>query len=329
MLIALNCHTITAIHRLSFTLFLCVAVFIFEKHNYYMLPRQYNREKGANMRTKNISNNQLVEYDQNEYLPISKISRLIGISAPKIRQEIANGHIDAEKIGVTKIRVSEALRYHRQKQEEKLNGKNLDFDITEAFKFLPSFPRTNRVINPQKYRGKTVYAIGCNGTIINTNRMCRVEPYITGNGHLQVKLFDRIQPAVQQLVAMMWCNNAKCKNIVHHIDGEKQNNNYKNLLCVDAEEHGKLHSLMDAIKSYQKNGDVEKEMITKKAYFDLVNSIEADNSESIEDLRIIPHLDFSSDGKVKYYHYVTEESYQKYLITRNEGDLVIKGEGAF
>ena len=80
---------------------------------------------------------------------------------------------------------------------------------------------------------------------------------------------------------------------------------------------------------YKKNGDVEKEMITKKEYLDLVNSIEADNSECVEDLRIIPHLDFSSDGKVKYYHYVTEESYQKYLITQNEGDLVIKGEGAF
>lgn len=281
------------------------------------------------MNTQKSIDNQANEYDQNEYLPISKISRLIGISEPKIRQEIADGNIKAKKLGVTKIQVSEALRYHQQKQEEKQNGKYLDFDITEAFKFLPSFPRTNRVINPQKYRGQIVYAIGCNGTIINTNRMCRVEPYLTGNGHLQVKLFDRIQPVVQQLVAMMWCNNAKCKNKVHHIDGDKQNNSQKNLLCVNDEEHGKLHSLMDKMKNYKKNGEVEKEMIAKKEYLDLVNSIEADNSECVEDLRIIPHLDFSSDGKVKYYHYVTEESYQKYLITQNEGDLVIKGEGAF
>lgn len=252
------------------------------------------------MSTQNTIYNQAKEYDPNEYLPISEISRLIGISPPKIRQEIADGHIDAEKIGVTKIRVSEALRYHRQKQQEKLKGKNLDFDITEAFKFLPSFPRTNRVINPQKYNGQIVYAIGCNGTIINTNRMCRVEPYLTGNGHLQVKLFDRIQPVVQQLVAMMWCPNAKCKLKVHHIDGKKQNNNYKNLLYVDNEEHGKLHTIMDEIKRYNENGDAEKEMIARKEYFDLVNSIGADNSESVEDLRIIPHLDFSSDGKIKY-----------------------------
>lgn len=211
----------------------------------------------------------------------------------------------------------------------KSNGKRLDFDITEAFKFLPSFPRTNRVINPQKYKGKTVYAIGCNGTIINTNRMCKVEPYTTGNGHLQVKLFDRIQPVVQQLVAMMWCPNAKCKNIVHHIDGKKQNNSYKNLLWVDNVEHGKLHRMMDEIKKYHENGDVEKELNAQKEYFDLVNLIEANNSETVEDLRIIPHLDYSSNGKVKYYHYVTEESYQKYLVTQNEGDLVIKGEGAF
>ena len=294
-----------------------------------MLPRQSNREKGANMSTQNIINNQLEKLDQNEYLPISKISRLMGISDTKIRQEIRDKNIYAEKLGVTKIQVSEALRYLLQKQEEKLKGKTLDFDTTEAFKFLPSFSRTNRVINPQKYKGQIVYAVGCNGTIINTNRMCRVEPYLTGNGHLQVKLFDRIQPVVQQLVAMMWCPNAKCKNKVHHIDGKKQNNNYKNLLWVDDIEHGRLHTMMDEIKKYHENGDVEKEMNAQKEYFDLVNGIEANNSETVEDLRIIPHLDYSSDGKVKYYHYVTEESYQKYLITQNEGDLVIKGEGAF
>lgn len=281
------------------------------------------------MNTQKTTNNQSPKYDQNDFLPISKISEIIGVSATKIRKEIKDGNIKAEKRGVTKIQVSEALRYHRQKQEEKLNGKNLDFDITEAFKFLPSFPRTNRVINPKKYRGQIVYAIGCNGTILNTNRMRKVEPYPTGNGHLQVKLFDRIQPGVHQLVSLMWCNNAKCKNKVHHKDGNKKNNNYKNLLCVSDEEHGKLHLMLDAIKKYQKNSDVEKEKIAQKEYLDYMKAIEEDNYEPAEDLRIISHLDFSSDKTAIYYHYVTEESYQKYLITQNESDLVIRGEGAF
>jgi len=281
------------------------------------------------MNNQNNIYNQLSEYDQNEFLPISKISSIIGVSPTKIRSEIADDKIHAEKRGVTKIQVREVMRYLKQKQTENLTGKPLDFDITEAFKFLPSFPRTNKVINPNKYKGQTVYAVGCNGTILNTNRTCKVEPYTTGNGHLQVKLFNRIQPGVHQLVSLMWCNNAKHKNNVHHIDGNKKNNNYKNLLCANDAEHGKLHSLMDAVKKHHNNGNVEAAKTAQKEYLDYVRTIEIDNMESTEDLRIIPHLDFSSDGKVTYYHYVTEESYQKYLISQNEGDLVIRGEGAF
>ena len=76
-------------------------------------------------------------------------------------------------------------------------------------------------------------------------------------------------------------------------------------------------------------GDAEGERIAKEEYYDFIKMIEKENSESFEDLRIIPHLDYEDGKSYSYYMYVTEKSYQLYLQTENENDLEIKGEGAF
>ncbi len=277
-------------------------------------------------------NGQVETVDENTALSIKEISDIIKFSTTKIRYDISIGKVTAKKDGITKIVLKEALRYRDQELTDKSKGKIICFNINEAFKFLPSYPRTHQVTNPKKYAGNTVYAIGNNGTVINTNRMNVVRSHITGNGHLQVDLSGinkRNQPEVQQLVALMWCCNALCKSIVHHIDGDKLNNNYKNLIYVSDEQHGKTRVMMDKIKNCKAAGNAEGERIAKEEYYDFIKMIEKENSESFEDLRIIPHLDYEDGKSYSFYMYVTEKSYQLYLQTGNENDLEIKGEGAF
>lgn len=277
-------------------------------------------------------NGKIETYDENTPLSFSIIEKITGISKSRLYYAKAKNDIDVPSEGVAMITIKDALEYQERKIREKKIGKDICFNINESFKFLPSYPRTHCVINPKKFRGNTVYAIGNNGTIVNVNRMTEVKSHKAGNGHLQVRLdglIESIQPTVQQLVALMWCCNAKYKNIVHHIDGNKENNNYKNLIYVTDEQHGKTRTMMRRIQKCIKVEDVEGEAAARVEYLDYIKLIGEENYEPSEDLRVISNLDWEDSKKLNYYMYVTEESYQLYLKSGNEGDLVIKGEGAF
>lgn len=50
---------------------------------------------------------------------------------------------------------------------------------------------------------------------------------------------------VHRAVALAFCPNAKGKGVVHHIDDDKTNNYYVNLLWVTEQEHGELHRLLN------------------------------------------------------------------------------------
>lgn len=277
-------------------------------------------------------NGKIETYDENTPLPFSKIEKITGITQGKLRYAKNKGEIDVNPEGIAKISIKDALAYKERKEREKTIGKEICFNINESFKFLPSFPRIHCIMNPKKFRGNTVYAIGNNGTIINVNRMTEVKSHKTGNGHLQVKLdglFESVQPTVQQLVSLMWCCNKLSKEKVHHIDGNKLNNDYRNLIPVTDKEHKKAHIMLDIIEEFNKSGDTEQEKAAKEKYREYIKYIESENYEPLEDLRVIPHLDYKDGENYNYYMYVTEESYQLYLQSGNEGDLVIKGEGAF
>ncbi len=283
-------------------------------------------KKVKNIQTESRTDNPIV--NKEDLLSVSKIAKLIGISETKIRYDCKNGKLNCTGQGVMKIKVSDAYKYQEREINKKSIGRIVDFDLRESFRFLPAFTRTHTIINPKTYRGNVSYAIGNNGTIVNTGRMNVLKHFKSGNGHYQVKLFNRIQPTVQQLVALMWCPNAKHKSIVHHIDGNKTNNHYTNLIWVTYEQHGIATSYQQKIKKSILDNPSESAKLQEE-YLVLIKTIQEENSEEFEDLRIIPHLDFGADESLCYYMYVTEESYQKYQSSGNESDLVIKGEGAF
>lgn len=271
-------------------------------------------------------------YDDNTPLSFNIIEKITGISKSRLYYAKAKNEIDIPSDGVAKITIKNALEYQERKIREKKMGKDICFNINESFKFLPSYPRTHCLMNPKKFRGNTVYAVGNNGTIINVNRMTVVKPHITGNGHYQVRLdglLKNLQPTIQSLVSLMWCCNAKGKNSTHHIDNNKLNNNYLNLLPVTDTEHRKAHNMLDKIEFFRKSGETESEKEAIEEYYNFINQVKEDNYEEQPDLRVISHLDYKDDKSHNYYMYVTEESYQCYLESGNEAELVIKGEGRF
>lgn len=277
-------------------------------------------------------NGKIETYDENTPLPFNIIEKITGISKSKLYYAKQKNEIDVPSEGIARITIKEALAFDERKKREKKYGKDLCFNINESFKYLPSFPRTHCIMNPRKFRGNTVYAIGNKGTVVNVNRMTIVKPNKAGNGHYQVRLdglLESFQPTVQSLVSLMWCCNAKRKTGTHHIDGNKLNNNYLNLLPVTDEEHRKAHKILSRIEACRKNGEREDEKKAQEEYLDFINQIKQDNYEEPQDLRIIPHLDYESNDSRNYYMYVTESSYQLYLKSDNVADLEIKGEGSF
>lgn len=81
------------------------------------------------------------------------------------------------------------------------------------------------------------------GEILATNSVR--EPYVGINLKKDGKNVTRY---IHRLVAYCFCPNGKYKDIVHHIDGNKENNRADNLLWVTYAEHKKCHELMDAKK---------------------------------------------------------------------------------
>lgn len=74
------------------------------------------------------------------------------------------------------------------------------------------------------------YFVSDTGQIISlSNREPRVlKPYLCGNGYLYVNIYGQ-NKRVHRLVAQAFIPNPENLPVVHHIDGNKLNNNRKNL----------------------------------------------------------------------------------------------------
>lgn len=215
----------------------------------------------------------------------------------------------------------EIVRFKQTMMEKAAKARTLDFDLSQNYKFLPVSPRVHKCFgDPNKFQSSIIFAVGENGTIVNLNAMRKVVSYKTGNGHLQVDLRNGYQPSVQTLVGLMHCDNGKLKSKFHHINGEKTDNRATNLLAVTDAEHGMAHRLLDAIKNAKTPEELE---AAEAAYNQFIAEVREDNRERFkEDLRVIDDLDFPGEA----FMFVTEESYEVYLKTKNESDLVIRAQ---
>ena len=96
------------------------------------------------------------------------------------------------------------------------------------------------------------YKINTNGVIKNKTTNREVKQFIhRQSGHLKVSLYvngKSIVKAVHRLLAETFIPNPQNKNVVHHIDENKLNNELNNLMWITAEEHGRIRS-----EEYYKN----------------------------------------------------------------------------
>ena len=142
----------------------------------------------------------------------------------------------------------------------------LDFD--ESVKPLDGIHNPNFIKHIGQYITKPKYVVSNKGKVFNLDQNSQFEPSDSSHGYKQVVL-QRFNGAlkverVHVLVALLWCPNAKLKSEVHHIDGNKLNNNASNLIWLTAKEHDEAHSLLKTATETNDDSDYQA-FITEKA----------------------------------------------------------------
>ena len=190
------------------------------------------------------------------------------------------------------------------KQEREAKGKEPPFGL-----YVPKFDEDLRPLysyKPQQidypiYFTSKRYFVTSTGYIISEyyNRfeyqaICPVD-----HGYLQVSLSigegKSKDLLVHRLVAGLYCPNGLRKNEVHHIDFNRANNDYRNLIWVTKEEHVKLHELY-------KDGQIDE-------YKKLIRKIQRANKKAMKDYPVIV------DETLGTFYQVTREGYKLYAKT--------------
>lgn len=254
-------------------------------------------------------------------LTYKDVAELAGVSVAKVRSDREAEHIFCipEMLPNVRFTYEEAKEYA---DWVAANGHlSMDFDLTQPYKFLPTGVRVPKIFgNPKKYSGGITLAISKQGDFINCGRMTKIKPYKTGNGHFQIALNNGLQPMAHDLVNLVWNENGRYAPIVHHSNGIKTDNRACNLISLFEDEHKQAHRLMNAIESATTR---EEKVAARKVYRDFIKEMRKANKElHKEDLRVIDDL----DDPETMYMFVTEKSWQKYLETKNEYDLEIRGQ---
>jgi hypothetical protein len=98
------------------------------------------------------------------------------------------------------------------------------------------------------------YSVSKNGHVTKLSTGEQLRPFVNGQGYISVQLTINHKPkrvSVHRMVAYKYVKNPLGKPFVNHIDGEKQNNYYKNLEWVTPQEnstHAKHAGLLNRKK---------------------------------------------------------------------------------
>lgn len=179
---------------------------------------------------------------------------------------------------------------------------NIMLDWDESCKFLYSY-------KPQSpyypyFTPSLKYLVSNKGRIFNVDYTRELSQYKDGMGYYQVTITGRngepLQLLVNRLVAGVWCPNYHNKPHVHHINRDKTDNHYHNLLWVTELEHRNLHNLLKNKK--------------RREYKALVDKIRADNAypERWENgVSIIDPDANETENCVNFLH-LTKRGFEKY-----------------
>lgn len=151
---------------------------------------------------------------------------------------------------------------------------NLDIEFGEMCKPLLSI-RNQTPYAPFYYPQKQ-YLVTSYGNVWDLSNNKKVPTFVSGHGHMQINILFRgetIPVRLHRIVAMMFCQNGRFKNAVHHIDCNGKNNHADNLLWVTSPEHGMLHSIWNKCKDkndfddyYQAIEEIREDNIIRQPY---------------------------------------------------------------
>lgn len=156
-----------------------------------------------------------------------------------------------------------------------------------------------------------IYKISNMGKVINIKRSKILKPEITKNGYLRVKLFKNGKMKnffVHRLVAEYFIKtniiNHELKYFqVNHKDGNKLNNNYKNLEWCSAKENT-IHSLQNGLKkmkiTYNKYEDICKEYQKGKTLKQIATEFGVHHTR-IRDILKECNIKIRKKGRIKKY----------------------------
>ena len=197
-------------------------------------------------------------------------------------------------------------RYKAIKEGNNPTWGDMDFQRGESFIPLITFNTLSPYSPfycPNKKIGVTNF-----GNVWNFENCQKVATSFNKNGYeIFYLMFRGIHKGllVHRVVAMMFCDNGRMVDEVHHIDGNKTNNRAENLIWVTHDEHAKiLHPLW---KKSKESGDFTE-------YFAEIQKIKELNVEKIHYKFIVEDKNEKGIG----YLLITEDAYQR---VRKEGNL--------
>lgn len=146
--------------------------------------------------------------------------------------------------------------------------------MKEIWKDIDGFEDYYEISNLGSVRSKErTYNINRNGKIITkTNKPKIRKPYPNNKGYLRLDLRvdNKITKfSIHRLVALTFIPNTENKSMVNHIDGNKRNNNYRNLEWATHMEN-EIHAVQNNLKrnkeiiQYDINGNFIDEFISAK-----------------------------------------------------------------
>ena len=200
------------------------------------------------------------------YIGIMEATAMIGKSRERARElckqklvksfKDDNGHWNIEKKSL--------LEYLAENKGFALH----DFDdFDEMFKPITSNKLPYEIFDNSRYEFKCQYLISNYGRVYSYAKNIFLQPDIK-NGYYYINLEPNDNNEekdehnyIHRIVAYFFCPNSKYKKYVHHIDLNKLNNHYKNLIWVTDAEHKELHKLYSTDKkAYKKRiAEIRKE----------------------------------------------------------------------
>ena len=256
---------------------------------------------------------------KNEILTYSEAGRILGLTYSQISNHVKKGNLSFvadshNKKAVTRQSVDELKLTLSASAEaaSKVIYPFINGIFAEPVMLIDFRGGYYRYSKPSKLLSNTLYGVTSTGIVINLNTRQVRKQFSVDHGYLQIKLYGTIYMMVHRLVAYAWCPNGRFVGEVHHIDGERTNNNADNLIWLTREEHIRADKLR---KEALRSNDFTQ-------YNNYIDQKKAENEWNPRQLSQGIRWIFAEDNTPNYLHiyYITEAEANRLECTNGSAE---------